>query len=131
MNFIKFHSEKNFIISGVCLSGVCHGTFSMVWWFFIKYFLFCLYFTFSCSKIFIEMNSIGLPIEILLPKIAQNDCFNLRHFIAQNGAIVANKKATKYTRNCAEFYKLNCFFTFLNYLFRRFLNYSSFLWFSY
>ncbi len=23
MNFIKFHSEKNFIISGVCLSGVC------------------------------------------------------------------------------------------------------------
>ena len=31
MNFIIFHSEKNFIISGVCLSGVCisgvcHGT---------------------------------------------------------------------------------------------------------
>jgi len=23
MNFIIFHSEKNFIISGVCLSGVC------------------------------------------------------------------------------------------------------------
>jgi len=23
MNFIKFHSKKNFIISGVCLSGVC------------------------------------------------------------------------------------------------------------
>ena len=23
MNFIIFHSEKNFIISGVCLSGIC------------------------------------------------------------------------------------------------------------
>ena len=34
--------------------------------------------------------------------IARNGCFRLRHFIARNCAIIANKEVIKYSHHCAE-----------------------------
>ena len=45
---------------------------------------------------------IDFPIGIPLRGIAPNGCFRLRHFIARNCAIIANKEVIKYSRNCAE-----------------------------
>ena len=34
--------------------------------------------------------------------VARNGCIRSRHFIARNCAIITNKEAIKYSRNCAE-----------------------------
>ena len=44
---------------------------------------------------------IGIPLRGIA-RIARNDCFCLRHFIAGNRAITTNNEAIKYSRNCAE-----------------------------
>ena len=38
--------------------------------------------------------------------VARNACFRLRHFIARNCAIIANREAIRFSRNCAQ---RNCF----------------------
>ena len=45
---------------------------------------------------------IWYSIGILLREIARNDRFRLRHFMVRNLANIANKKAIKDSRNCAE-----------------------------
>ena len=44
------------------------------------------------------LEQVGFPIRILLRGIARNGCFRLRLFFR---AIIANKEAIKYSRNCA------------------------------
>ena len=42
---------------------------------------------------------VGFPIGIPLRGIERNGNFRLCHFIARNHAIIANKEASKYSRN--------------------------------
>ena len=51
---------------------------------------------------------VGFPIGFPLREIARNDCF--RNFIAQSCAMIANKEAIKYSRNCAEFHAAELLF---------------------
>ena len=53
-------------------------------------------------------SQLRFPIGIPLRGIARNDCFRLRHFIAPNCAIIANKEAIKHSRNCAELRGIAC-----------------------